>query len=255
MTNTPNIEAAIERAAQFVQATWQQVVMGATQVPGAKTPTVNIGLRQIYANGIVLGKQLRGGSSISQKILAIKKIAEQLENGTGPFDMKPMLLNGPKSRMGKNGRYNIIPFRHGTSNAHAPNNNFKTMPTDIYRAARQLKASVRQGNKTAWGSKLNGTEGKYAPGNNPTSGYQHKNGRYEGMARMEKTYAKATQNKYLTFRVVSDKSDPGSWIHPGYQPHNIARGVEAFCRPAVEQMIGEAAALDLQTAIITMGAA
>ncbi|KAA0888762.1 hypothetical protein [Oryzomonas rubra] len=254
MQTAPNIDAAIIKAAQYVQATWQQAAMGAIQLPGATTPTVNIGLRQLYADNIVLGNQVRGVNSVSQRIIATKKIAEQLENGCGPWDMKPMLLNGPKARVGKNGRYNIIPFRHGTGSSSAPNNNFKTMPKDIYQKARQMKATVQQGNRLKYGGRLTGTETKYAPGKNPTSGYQHKAGRFEGMVRVEKTYAKAKQSTYLTFRVVSEKSDPGSWIHPGYQAHHIAKGVENFCRSAVEQMIQEAATHDLQEAIVTIGA-
>ena len=94
--------------------------MGAQAVPGMQPLKIDIKLRQIYADNIVTGKQIRGGESLRQSVIAIKKIAEQLENGTGPWDMKPMLLNGPKARMGKNGKYNIIPFRHGTSGSYAP---------------------------------------------------------------------------------------------------------------------------------------
>ena len=253
MNDTPNIEAAVERAAGFVQAQWQQAVMGMEIFPGMQPITNNIGLRRIYSDSIVTRDQLSQGDSINQQVVATSKVAEQLENGCAPFDMKPALLNGPKARIGKNGRYNIIPFRHGTSDKHGMNSNFKTMPKDVYKQARALKASVKQGNAIKWGGRLTGTETQHAPGKNPTSGYQHKNGRFEGMVRIEKTYAKATQNKYMTFRIVSDKSAPGSWIHPGYKPHNIAGAVSAFCRPAVEAMVQQAAVLDLQTATISMG--
>ena len=246
MNDMPNLKAAINQSAQFVQATWQQVVMGTLQVPGASEIKENIGLRRLYADSIILSSQLRHGGNLSQTVVATKKIAEQLEKGTGPWDMKPMLLNGPKARISKKGnRYNIIPFRHGTSDNYAPNSNFKTMPKDIYQQARELKASVKAGNKIKWGGKLTGTEGQYVPGKNATSGYQHKNGKYEGMVRIEKTYAAATQSKYLTFRVVSEKSDPQSWWHPGYTAHHIAASVSDFCKPGVEEMLREAAIADL----------
>jgi len=253
MNDTPNIEAAVERAAGFVQAQWQQAVMGMEIFPGMQPITSNIGLRRIYSDSIVTRDQLAQGDSINQQVVATSKVAEQLENGCAPFDMKPALLNGPKARIGKNGRYNIIPFRQGTGNGSSPNSNFPAMPKDVYKQARALKASVKQGNAIKWGGKLTGTETQHAPGKNPTSGYQHKNGRFEGMVRIEKTYAKATQNKYMTFRIVSDKSAPGSWIHPGYKPHNIAGAVSAFCKPAIEAMVQQAAVLDLQTATVSMG--
>lgn len=246
MAGLENIQAAVEEAAQYVQATWQQVVMGSVTVPGAVPLKVNQELRKLYADSIITSKQVAGMGNVSQRILAAKKIAEQLENGTGPWDMKPMLLNGPKARYGKNGRYNIIPFRHGTPSSNASS----SMPQQVYKQARELKATVKQGNALKWGGRL---PAQGAPGANRTTGYQHKNEKHEGMVRIEKTYAKATQSKYMTFRVVSDKSDPASWIHPGYAAHHVAQGVAAFCRPAVESMFQKAAEADLQQAIVSIG--
>jgi hypothetical protein len=253
MNDTPHIEAAVEKAAGFVQQHWGFAVMGQENFPGMLPVQNNIGLRRIYADSIATNDQIANGGSIRQQVVATAKIAEQLENGCAPFDMKPALLNGPKARIGKNGRYNIIPFRHGTSDKHGINSNFPTMPKNIYKQARALKASVKQDNAIKWGGRLTGTEAQHAPGKNPTSGYQHKNGRFEGMVRIQKPYSKATQSKYMTFRIVSDKSAPGSWMHPGYKPHNIAGAVSAFCKPAVEAMVQQAAILDLQTATVSMG--
>lgn len=250
MSDFQHISAAMQTAAEFVQATWQQAVMGTQVVPGMREVKQNIGLRKLYADNIVTGKQLTNGQGFSQSIVAIKQIAEQLEHGTGPWDMKPMLLNGPKARVGKNGKYNIIPFRHGTDDSYSPNSNFKPMSKDIYAKARELKASVKQGNGMKWGGRL---PAQGPAGQNKTSGYQHKNNIHEGMVRIEKTYKAATQSKYMTFRIVSEKSDPGSWIHPGYKAHNIAKSVSEFCKPSVEQMIGAAAEADLQQVVITMG--
>lgn len=248
MNDLKNIQEAVEQAAEYVQATWQQVVMGSETVPGAKPISLNISLRRLYADSIVLDKQLTGMGSVSQRILAAKKIAEQLENGSGPWDMKPMLLNGPKARVGKNGKYNIIPFRHGTGGNS--DSNYKTMPTQVYKQARELKASVRAGNAMKYGGRLP-AQGK--PGKNPTTGYQHKNEKHEGMVRVEKTYKAAKQSQYMTFRVVSERSDPNSWIHPGYEAHHIAKSVADFCRPAVEDMIRHGAEADIQQAFVSIG--
>jgi hypothetical protein len=251
MGDTPNIEAAVALAASLVQATWQQVVMGALQVPGAKQPDVNIGLRKLYADNIVLNNMLVGQGSVAQKVVALKQIATDLENGKGPWDMKPMLLNGPKARISKKGvRYNIIPFRHGTNTSNMPNSNAPPMPKGIYQQARELKASVMSGNKMKWVGKLPAT-GK--PGHNPTTGYEHKHDIYEGMVRIEKPYGKTTQSKYMTFRIVSEKSDPKSWWHPGYQAHHIAKGVSDYCRPAINEMLQAAAERDLADIITSIG--
>lgn len=247
MDRLPHIEAAVGQAAAFVRDTWQQVVMGTLQVPGARDPKVNIGLRKLYADSISVGPQAVSPGGVIQRIHAAALIANDLENGRGPWDMKPMLLNGPKARVSKKGtRYNIIPFRHGASNSFAPSSNAMPMPKGIYQQARELKASVRQGTAMKWGGRLPATG---TPGKNPTTGYQHKHDVYEGMVRIEKTYEKATQSKYMTFRIVSEKSDQKSWWHPGYQAHHIAKGVSDYCRPAVEGMIKAAAERDLQSAI------
>lgn len=265
----PNIEQAVQQAAGFVQATWQRVVMGQTQVPGATTPQCNVQLRALYADSIVTDNMIVGQGSVAQRVLTVKQIARDLENGKGKWDMKEMLLSGPKARHGKNGRYNIIPFRHGTSDN--PNSWFKKMPNDIYKQARQLKETrtettkvavagkhmrqvlgdhIQQHKKTLqWGGRLTGTEATHPKGANAATGQGHKAGKYEGMT---KNGAKG-QTQYMTFRVVSDSSPTGSWWHPGYQAHHIAQGVADFCRPAVEKMIGEAAAADMVSAIATIG--
>jgi len=243
MSNTPHIEAAVAQAANYVQAIWQ----GALQVPGTRESKVNIGLRKLYADSITVGGQVVSQGSVIQRIYSATQIARDLEYGKGPWDMKPMLLNGPKARVSKKGtRYNIIPFRHGTSANYSPNSNAPPMPKGIYQQARELKASVRKGNAMKWGGRLPATG---MPGKNPTTGYQHKHDIHEGMVRIEKTYEKATQSKYMTFRIVSEKSDTQSWWHPGYQAHHIAKGVSDYCRPAVEGMIKAAAERDLQSAI------
>ena len=243
MADLPHIRAAVADAAAYVRDTWQQVVMGTLQVPGAIQPKVNIGLRDLYAKSIVLDNMLTGQGATAQRVIAIKQIARDLEYGKGPWDMKPMLLGGPKARISKSGaRYNIIPFRHGTSANYAPNSNFNTMPKTIYAKARELKATVKTATGIAYGGRL---KSHFGTGINLATGYEHKAPIHEGMVRVEKTYAAATQSKYLTFRIVSDNSDPMSWWHPGYEPHHIASSVAKFCRPGIEELIREAALADL----------
>lgn len=265
MSQLPHLRAGIAEASRFVQGTWQQAVMGAIPLPGVPEIRANIALRQLYANSIVIGDQLAipEAGFLRRNIIATKQIAIDLEYGKGPWDMKPMLLGGPKARVGKNGRYNIIPFRHGTSARHGQNANFKTMPKDVHGQAKALRPSfammvptrVRlpggkietsmQPKGLKWGDRLRGTEAAHPARHNPTTGYQHKSGIYEGMYRIRKRYERATQSKYMTFRIVSDKSDPKSWWHPGYKPHHIVRGVSEYCQPGVEAIIREAAVKDM----------
>lgn len=266
MTELANLRRAVAESSRFVQATWQQTVMGALQLPGVPEIRANITLRQLYAENIILGDQLAIPASgfLTRFVVATKTVANDLEHGKGPWDMKPMLLSGPKARISAKGhRYNIIPFRHGTSGQHGKNAFFRTMPKDILGQARALSPSFATmtpqrvrlpGGKIQtsmqpvglkWGGRLSGTEEKYGPGQNKTTGYQHKNGIYEGMVRIRKRYDNATQSKYMTFRIVSDKSDPGSWWHPGYKAHHIASSVKNYCQPGIEAIVRRAAQADL----------
>jgi hypothetical protein len=223
--------------------------MGSAICPGVAPVKANVQLRRIYANSIVAQPMILAGTVSEARIVAASQIASDLEYGKGPWDMKPMLLNGPKAKVSKKGiKYNIIPFRHGTPNDTGADSNFKQMPEDIYSRARKLKPTITPRNAqglptgtTKWGQRLTGTEVDYPQGHNPTTKTPHKSGIYEGMVKIQKTYRAATQSKYLTFRIVSAKSRPGSWWHPGYEPHRIANGIAAHCTPQVEAMVAAAA--------------
>jgi hypothetical protein len=77
-----------------------------------------------------------------------------LEAGHGPIDLKPGLLRGPKSRTGKNGRYNIVSFRQGAPNTDASRND--PMPMSVYKS---FSSEVKRvdGMKQAGASSTSGT--------------------------------------------------------------------------------------------------
>mgnify|MGYP001581022848 FL=1 len=111
------------------------------------------------------------------------------------------------------------------------------MPAGVYEEAKQLDESVESGDgsKIVYGGSLDkrdlakvyqgfGTR-KAIVGDDKKvlyGAYQHKSNIYEGMVKIQKTYEKATQSKYMTFRRVSDLSDPMAWIHPGFNAKNFA---------------------------------
>lgn len=99
MNDLQNIEKALALASRYVQGTWQQVVMGALPLPGVSEIRANVNLRKMYADSIVLGEQVNipEAGFCRALVVALKKIAADLEFGRGPWDMKPMLLNGPKA--------------------------------------------------------------------------------------------------------------------------------------------------------------
>lgn len=147
------------------------------------------------------------------------KWANMLETGFPPFDMKKGFQKSEKAKRSKDGGwYLTIPFRHLTPTAQGVFGG-RPMPRNIYEMARRLKS----------GQRLTGTEKLYPPQVSWT-GYQHKNGIYEGMIRNVKYYPQsgARQGTYYTFRRVSDKSDPQSWWHPGFEGVHAIQHIKPF---------------------------
>lgn len=90
----------------------------------------------------------------------------------------------------------------------------------VHRRAKALSPTTSHPTTgTKWGDRLD--EGLAPRLSNRTSGYQHKTDIFAGMVRKEKTYVNAVQNQYMTWRMVSDRSDPDAWIHPGIEAHHF----------------------------------
>jgi len=200
-------------------------------------------------------------------------VTELLEAGHGPIDLKPGLLNGPKSRMGKNGRYNIVSFRHGTPGSDPHRNN--PMPLSVYKSfSSQVKevdaqrkagaspipgtsytsqSSAKPGDRSyTWGTKYNtmdqrGRRSKIIKSKGKTLGhYTQKSGKYAGMVRLQQSTQNSKSGKYLTFRIVSSHSDPMSWIVPEQDPFPIRQAVIDHMKPFAEGMLQEALEADIK---------
>lgn len=174
-------------------------------------------------------------------IALVGMVPNMIESGWEGGDMKPALLAGRNAKQGKEGPYNVVPFRHGTpgttGRAASPMGSqygggtethfvagrvgkltekaARNLGRGIHRAAKALEATTTHPDGgTRWGARL-------PAGMAPLMRAHHKTDIYAGMVRQEKTYAKATQSQYTTFRAVSQKSDPASWIHPGLEPRDF----------------------------------
>ena len=159
-----------------------------------------------------------------------------LEEGAPAYDMHDTLLGpnvpvaGPGGR-GKHPRkgggfYRSVPFRHqtpgtlGVAGAPMGNQYGRGLPDAgttqsalgkaVHAAARRLAPTTGMpGGGTKWGGRLPdgvGGAGLLKP--------HHTTDIYAGMVRQQKTYGRATQNTYTTFRTISD-GKMGGWIHPG----------------------------------------
>lgn len=145
-----------------------------------------------------------------------------IEQGEGSYDMKPGLLNGPNAKMTASGvKYNTIPFSWGTPGALQENFS-NVMPEQVHAIIKSKP--VRDGYNSSEGVKrgelpllFQQREVKKikVPGTNVIQQYQHKHSVYEGIRKQQDNVTK--QNRYMSFRRVSENSNPLSWIHPGHE--------------------------------------
>ncbi len=149
-----------------------------------------------------------------------------IEQGLAPYDMKPGFLNGPNAKDGINGKYNTIPFSFGTPGAKEENFTGGIMPQEVYDVAKDKK--IISGTNHSVGITKGELPLKFQepqvktiqlPKSKSFIEYQHKSSIYEGI-RKEKDHVTG-QNRYQSFRRVSEKSDPNSWWHPGFEKADL----------------------------------
>lgn len=158
----------------------------------------------------------------------------KVESGTPPRDLKPALMNGPRSRPMKDGsgRYNIIPFFHDREKMPAPIQAAADLLTFSRVIGHYTDAEGKVRNRYVWGSQL-GDMSRFSPPGRSWTGYQRKTSRYSGMVRMEGA-------GFMTFRTVSPKSAPNSWMIPGKPANPVSQAVWNAFAPQLEESIREA---------------
>jgi hypothetical protein len=204
------------------------------------------------------------GDALAATIVLSGWLPNSVENGWPGGDMKVWLLAGRNAKTGKTGgRYNTVPFRHGTPGVTGANfpemgsayaTSFRVnklsleqvgsltreeasrLGKKIHSAAMELKPTISHPKTgTKWGGRLDagtGGAGLLRP--------HHKTDIYAGMVREQKTYRKATQSKYSTFRRVSDKSDASAWIHPGIEGVHLFEAGAEYIDKAARFLFGKA---------------
>jgi hypothetical protein len=238
-------EAVRAVTTDLVQRTWIAYASGATVSYSGGTFQVH-SVSGEYVRSIQEG--LRFPEDLTGEVFSTSPYAAVIETGQPARDMKPQLLGSPKAKTGKNGkRYITIPFRHGTPGTVG----MQAMPMNVYREAQQLGFSRRNnilksfftGRKYTWGGRLgNSAQGQLShSGGHPGARYTWKSGMYSGMVRMGKN----RHTQYLTFRRISENSDPRSWQFPAVKPRPIREAVIENTRDEAIELIRRGFEMDL----------
>jgi len=182
--------------------------------------------REEYIKGLVTVDMGDGQGAV----LLTGWLPNAIEDGWPAFDMKEGLLTGPNAKVNAKGiRTNVVPFRWATPGAIGESPVFTgKMPQEIYDVVSNKPAvlSVPGGGYKTEPLKIEEIPKHLAT---PISkkvpildieplqwqNYKNKNALHEGISRV--TDPKTNQNRYVSFRMVSDNSDPAAWIHPGFE--------------------------------------
>lgn len=171
--------------------------------------------------GGILMRRIAGGFEVFYANKGKYDYMGILDRGRGPYDMKPALINGPRSRAGKNGRYTIIGFSKNEdgSTVGVNNNSINSVITKIgsYRDEEGKNRNAYSYNKE---------EGMTGKGNVFLSQQVNKDG--------------SVSRSGVKFITVSARSK--GFIYPAIPAHNIMSDLKqevqsAIARPAVKRAI------------------
>lgn len=162
-------------------------------------------------------------------------LVKMLEEGASPFDMKKGFEKSDKKKTKKDGGWYLhIPFRLAAPSSLGESSLFSgKMPQEVYEVVSK-KPTQRPipGGRVSKPLQLSEIPQKYRPPKvrekiSIFSEYIHKTSIYEGLVKKKDTTT--GQNIYMNFRTVSDKSDPGSWIHTGITAYNLSeKAIQSF---------------------------
>lgn len=213
-------------------------------------------------------------SPFTYDVFSKDKVVGWMENGLAPYDMKKTHTNGKKSRVVKARRrgdkiitewkakrkdgstytvragdsYLIIPFRHRTKNR--PGTAGKMTLTDVYGdVRRQMKSddfkrssvieSANPGPQQTFSQAIN--RAKYDWGTRLEFPDKPEFSHLQGMVVM----GPPKQSQFMSFRVVSVNSPPGSWLHPGIKARKYLYNIMTDGQQKIQNIIQDALLRDV----------
>jgi hypothetical protein len=189
--------------------------------------------RQQYVRSLVVKDNGKGTASV----MLVGQFPNMIESGSPAFDIKEGILNGAKAKTSKDGKkYNTVPFYVGTPTSLEENFNGGLMPKEIYQEMKDREVdkplTLSEIPKPFEEKKTHKVEMKPKQ----FEMYEHKNSIYEGLTKKQDSVTK--QNTFMSFRRVSENSDPASWLHPGLVARNFSQRALSELNKEVE--VGQA---------------
>lgn len=192
----PATKYAAGKASAFILQTWVEYASG-RPIPGVNATVNNIA----YRNSITRERL----DDFNWVVFAADdKIADRVEDGHPEIDLKKY-LPFPKSRKAADGHpYSHIPFRHKRETI------IKSLPKKTAQQILKMEKSYVTGSHTD-SSGIKRFTYKWAQRDKQLD-RELKGTRQAGIVRFETSAGKGSSSAYLTFRTISTKSPPDSWI-------------------------------------------
>ncbi|EGD6457238.1 hypothetical protein IAJ44_004299 [Salmonella enterica] len=251
----PYMNQAVDIVGKQVAARWVEEVQKAKLWSGEK---------DAYAQSI----SWKMTGDFSGYVEATYKYAKEIEEGRPARDLKRMLGTSLKVRRTKTGsRFLVIPFRH----------NIKSMPPALAAQAKALEASSITGMGTRRSGEITDlspkfgmrpakvqkhflsnpqtrgammvAQAQYQWGGRIKAGFFGPNPKGKtdiaaGMVRMDTSSGNQKSSQYMTFRIMSEKSQ--GWIVPQQPGQYIAKKVVDKIRPEAEKFFQKAMAAQVK---------
>lgn len=147
------------------------------------------------------------------------RLGLMVERGAAPFSIKEGFKNSPKAhKAGTPDWYLTVPFRHATAEAIGESSAFSgKLPTSIQDLVKKSGGDALKLSDLPAEFQVKGRGEAISRMGVTRPEYKHKSARYEGLKRS----TKPSHGGYVTFRRVSENSDPDSWIHKGFEAYNL----------------------------------
>jgi hypothetical protein len=238
----------LEQQAKLVQSAWQAGADG-KMYPGMFRPFHSKRYQQDIITSAV--HPVQGGyivtiSSTGQVPGPGGKtfdLVKDIEDGKPSRDMKPAILRSGSARTTKEGvHYVIIPFRHGSGESVHFKSNIGPTAKKVVRERGELSESTWSpaGGLSPFAKLMREKEvmgpkrAKVIVGSGGTTrSYTWQRRQFAGL----RNYGAARHSQYMTFRTVSDRSDPNSWIYPAMPANPIFRSMATAMEPIVRKNV------------------
>lgn len=152
------------------------------------------------------------GGVYSEESHPAYKYVNMMEDGVSPWSIRDALLNSSKVKISSKGaKYIIVPFRYRTP---ARGGEGKVSSTFAGVLSKDIYKMVLRGERL---------------------------GADYGMLAGLKRYGGKGHGQFMTFRMVSDNTPQGKWMHPGKSPSpvydEVARSIEGLIGGTIQNMI------------------